>query len=197
MKILLINGSSQDPSLNERYLQTCYRLLKKLSDFDYELANLRTLGLPLFIGYESSDNRQVEHWRDLVTSADGYVIASPEYHHALPALLKNAFEHLDEDEMRGKVAMLIGASTGQFGTVVAQQSLYPILRTFGVWLYPDELFIPRAQKIIDAEGNVTDQILADRLQGVLSSFVESVKVMSVLRERHRVTTVDKDGQKPR
>lgn len=196
MKILLVNGSGQDPSLNERYLQICYRLLKNLSDFDCEIVNLRSLKLPLFIGYESSDNRQVEHWRELVSNADGYLIASPEYHHALPAILKNAFEHLDEDEMRGKVAMLIGASTGQFGTVRAQQSLYPILRTFGVWLYPDEVFFPRGQKTIDAEGNITDQKLADRLQGVISCFVESVKVMSNLRERYRVTTVDEDGQKP-
>lgn len=151
--------------------------------------------MPLFIGDESSDNRKVEHWRELVTDADAYVIASPEYHHALPAILKNAFDHLDEDELRGKVVLLLGATTGRFGTIQAQHSLYPILRTFGVWLFPDEIFIPRGDKTMDAEGNLTDQKLADRFQTIVGCFIESAKAINDLRDQRQATTVDEDGKK--
>jgi NAD(P)H-dependent FMN reductase len=131
----------------------------------------------LFLGYETARGPAVEKWRETVAWADGYILASPEYNHALPAALKNAFEHLDgTDGMKDKPIFLLGCSTGQFGTLQAQHSLYPIFRTYSLWLMPDEMFIPRADQKIDGEDKIVDEKLAQRIESLTEKFLRTVKV---------------------
>jgi len=175
-RILLINGSAQEPSINERYLSWVERKIPR-DEMEVKRANLRYLRLPLFLGYETSRGDAVERWREMVGWADGYVLASPEYDHALSAVLKNAFEHLDGTDLtHNKPMMLFGSSPGQFGTVQAQHSIYPILRTYKIWLLPDELFISRADQKIDGDDNITDQQLAARVTELTEKFVKAVKL---------------------
>ena len=180
-KILIINGSAQEPLLNERYLSFIERVIKKEEGFEAKNISLRSLGLPLFLGNETSRGKTVEKWREVVEWADGFIIASPEYDHALPAVLKNSFEHLDGKGYRDKPVMLIGATPGQFGTVQAQHSIYPILRTYGAWLVPDEVFIPRADKKIDGDDKITDETVSEKISSVTISFLRSVEVLQQLR----------------
>ena len=181
-RILLISGSGQHESLNERYLSVFENLIAKNPSFTTKTARLRTMGLPLFLGYETSRGQVVEKWRAMVEEADGFVLASPEYDHALPAVLKNAFEHLDGTKgLENKSVLLFGASTGQFGTLQAQHSIYPILRTYKAWLLPHELFIPRADKIIDGDERVTDERVKQRITELTELFLRSVEVLRQLR----------------
>lgn len=176
-KILTINGSAQEPSINDRYLGFIEQIINKNDDFEFKRANVRTLRLPLFLGYETSRGVAVEKWRELVGWADGYILASPEYNHALPAALKNAFEHLDgTDVMKNKPVFLLGCSTGQFGTLQAQHSLYPIFRTYSMWLMPDEMFIPRADQVIDGNDQITDNKLFKRIGDLTNKFLQTVKL---------------------
>ncbi|MEX1123848.1 MAG: NADPH-dependent FMN reductase [Patescibacteria group bacterium] len=174
-KILLICGSAQEPSLNEKYLEIIEKNIAQRDGFETKVVRMRNLGLPLFLGYETSRGAAVEKWRETVAWADGFVIASPEYDHALPAVLKNSFEHLDGVGYRDKPVMLLGATTGRGGTLQAQHSLYPILRTYGAWLMPDELFIPRADKQIDGDGRVVEPALAKRIEELTGKFLYSVE----------------------
>jgi len=178
-KILVINGSAQEPSVNDRYLNFIERLIEENDDFEFKRANVRTLRLPLFLGYETSRGVAVERWRETVEWADGYILASPEYDHALPAALKNAFEHLDGTKaLNDKPIFLLGCSTGQFGTLQAQHSLYPIFRTYKMWLMPDELFIPRADQKIDGNDKITDEKLAGRIKDLTEKFFRVVGLFS-------------------
>ena len=181
-KILLINGSAQEPSLNERYLSFVENIIKKEEGFEIKNVSMRTLGLPLFLGEETSRGNSVEKWREIVEWADGFVLASPEYDHALPAVLKNSFEHLDGKGYKDKPVMLIGATPGQFGTVQAQHSIYPILRTYGAWLLPDEIFIPKANKKIDGNNVITDDMVSKRIKEITLKLLRSVEVLRQLRE---------------
>ncbi len=181
-KILLISGSAQHESLNERFLAVFERLIGANPGFEPKTIRLRTLDLPLFLGYETSRGQAVEKWRAAVEEADGFVLATPEYDHALPAVLKNAFEHLDgSNGLENKPVLLFGASTGQFGTLQAQHSIYPILRTYKAWLLPHELFIPRGDKIIDGDERVTDEKVNQRITELTTLFLRSVEVLRQLR----------------
>jgi NAD(P)H-dependent FMN reductase len=178
-KILTINGSAQEPSINDRYLNFIESIIEQNREFEFKRANIRTLRLPLFLGYETSRGLAVEKWREMMDWADGYILASPEYDHALPAALKNAFEHLDgTDVMKEKPVFLLGCSTGQFGTLQAQHSLYPIFRTYKMWLMPDEMFIPRADQKIDGHDRITDETLAKRVSDLTAKFQETIKLFN-------------------
>jgi chromate reductase len=181
MKLVFISGSAQESSLNERFLLNVWRKIKESSDYDLELLSLRTLNLPLFIGYESSKDKRVDRLRAIISEADGYVIACPEYHHALPAILKNMFEHLQGSEMNNKPVLLFGATTGQFGTVRSQHSFYGTLRAFQAWLVPLEVFISRADTVINHKDEITEPSVEKRLDQAIDLFVKAVKLLSQLR----------------
>lgn len=182
-QILLVSGSAQQESVNERYLAVFDRLITKDPGYQTKTVRLRTLELPLFLGYVTSRSQAVGKWRTAVEEADGLVLATPEYDHALPAVLKNAFEHLDGSKgLENKPVLLFGASTGQFGTLQAQHSIYPILRTYKAWLLPPELYIARADKIIDGNDQVTDERVRQRITELTALFLRSVTVLRQLRD---------------
>ncbi len=66
---------------------------------EYELVDLTDVALPMLdepapaaIGtYQHAHTRR---WSELVASFDGFVFVTPEYNHAMPAVLKNAIDYL-------------------------------------------------------------------------------------------------------
>ncbi|HSB60074.1 MAG TPA: NAD(P)H-dependent oxidoreductase, partial [Vicinamibacteria bacterium] len=65
--------------------------------------------------------------RRQVASADGLLVATPEYNHSIPGVLKNAIDWLSrpgpEEVLVGKPVALVGASSGEWGTRLAQSAL--------------------------------------------------------------------------
>jgi len=62
-----------------------------------------------------------------VKAADALLIATPEYNHGVPGVLKNAMDWLSRppraSALEGKPTALIGASAGMTGTARAQDQL--------------------------------------------------------------------------
>jgi len=62
-----------------------------------------------------------------IGEADALVIATPEYNHSIPGVLKNALDWASrppgETPLHGKPVAIMGASTGSWGTVRAQMHL--------------------------------------------------------------------------
>lgn len=146
MKILVINGSAHAHSINERYALMVVEQLKE-AGYSVEFTSIRSLNLPLFTGDESLESSASVAWRQRVEAAQAYVIFTPEYYHGMPAVLKNAFEHLKGKEMSYKPLLLAGATTTDWGTNSAQHSLYATFRTLGLFLFPDEVFIANASAV--------------------------------------------------
>jgi chromate reductase len=55
----------------------------------------------------------------VIASADVLLIATPEYNHSIPGVLKNAIDWASDETnpFEGKIAAIIGASSGLFGTL--------------------------------------------------------------------------------
>ncbi|WP_236160742.1 NAD(P)H-dependent oxidoreductase, partial [Lactobacillus delbrueckii] len=89
MKLLAIVGTNADFSFN-RLL--CQFIAKRFGDkAEIEVAEIGDL--PAFYKEGQADAR-VAAWREKVDQADGLIIATPEYDHAIPAALKSALEWL-------------------------------------------------------------------------------------------------------
>ena len=80
-------------------------------------ANVESQGVP----------EAVTALRDAVRTADGLLIATPEYNHGVPGVLKNGIDWLSRpprvSALNGKPAGIIGASPGMTGTARAQSQL--------------------------------------------------------------------------
>ena len=168
LQILGISGSLRRGSHNTNLLRAAARLLPpgvELEIFD----GIRDL--PPYdadLDAEPSD-LSVTRLREAIASADGVLIATPEYNGSIPGLLKNALDWASrpfpDNALRGKPVAVIGASTGLFGAVWAQAEVRKVLGIIGADVIEAELPVGQADSAIGSEGELMEpeqrEVLAD------------------------------------
>jgi chromate reductase len=124
-------------------------------------------------------NEDVEHTppasvialKRAIADADAVLIATPEYNHSIPGVLKNALDWVSrpspENPMRGKPALVIGASTGMFGAVWAQAETRKVLGALGARVVDEELPVAKAPDGLD------DPQLLARLADLLALLIDT------------------------
>ena len=169
MKVLGISGSLRGDSHNSRLLRVAAELLPPGAALEEFLA-LREIP-PFDADAEHDPAPAVVHLKDAIADADAVVVATPEYNHSIPGVLKNALDWVSrpiaENPMRGKPALVIGASTGMFGAVWAQAETRKVLGALGARVIDDEL--PVAQAPAGLEAHELQARLADLLDQLVSS----------------------------
>jgi chromate reductase len=151
MTVLGISGSLRQGSYNSRLLRASAELLPPGA----ELEVYTGLGdIPAFNeDAEHSPPPAVVALKDAIAQADAVLIATPEYNHSIPGVLKNALDWVSrpmaKNPMRGKPALVIGASTGMFGAVWAQAETRKVLGALGARVLDEELPVARAPDSLD------------------------------------------------
>ncbi|HUW52505.1 MAG TPA: NADPH-dependent FMN reductase [Rhodanobacter sp.] len=118
----------------------------------------------------------VQALRKAIARADGLIIATPEYNHAIPGVLKNALDWLSRESPQGEALLekpvaVLGASSGPWGTRLAQASVRQVLHTCGALVMPTPtLFIANAGTRFDPGGTLTDLAAAQSLQRFVQAF---------------------------
>ena len=75
-----------------------------------------------------------------------------------------------------KPIALIGASPGGFGTILSQNAWLSVLRTLEANFWAGgRLMVSGAGKAFDADGNLTDDAVRDRLAIFMSDFVAAIR----------------------
>jgi chromate reductase len=115
-------------------------------------------------------------------ASDGIVIATPEYNHAMPALLKNAIDWMSRGPiwpLANKPVMIISATTGMLGGARVQYELRRVLDAVGaIPLVKPEVFIGAAQTKFDSTGQCTDQVTKRMVNAQLLCFIEFIERQS-------------------
>ena len=119
----------------------------------------------------------VQRLRRQVASADGLLIATPEYNWSIPGVLKNAIDWLSrpgpDEVLAGKPVAIVGASAGRWGTRLAQNALRQVLTSTECLLLPrPALFVRDAGALYDEEGWLMDPSTREQLDAVLVAFTE-------------------------
>lgn len=179
-RLLGISGSLRRLSYNTALLHAARELLPE--GHTLEIATLE--GIPLYnadLEAESGIPGSVETLKAAIAGADGVILATPEYNNGMPGVFKNAIDWASRppgDIARvfgGKPVVLIGASPGGFGTILAQNAWLPVLRTLGMELWPGgRLMVQGAGKAFDAEGRLIDEAVRARLARVVADFIDVV-----------------------
>jgi chromate reductase, NAD(P)H dehydrogenase (quinone) len=113
--------------------------------------------------------------RDAIRGADGLLIATPEYNHGVPGVLKNAVDWLSrpprESVLAGKPTALMGASPGMTGSARGQSQLRQsfVFTDTPAMLQP-EILVARAREKFDEEGRLTDEATRRFLGRFLEAF---------------------------
>jgi chromate reductase, NAD(P)H dehydrogenase (quinone) len=118
----------------------------------------------------------VQHLRAAIAGADGLLFATPEYNGSIPGQLKNALDWASRpfpnNALRGRPALVVGASTGLFGAVWAQAELRKVLRTAGADVLDDELPVGLADNAFTPDGSLADPDRASALARVVERLLQ-------------------------
>ena len=113
----------------------------------------------------------VERLREAIASADGVLIATPEYNGSIPGVLKNALDWASrpfpDNAFRGKPVAVIGASTGLFGAVWAQAETRKVLGVVGADVIDQELPVGLADTAFADDGQLLDAEQRAALAGLV------------------------------
>jgi chromate reductase len=115
-----------------------------------------------------------------MAGADLIVIASPEYNYSVPGGLKNAIDWLSKPRnvLGGKVAAIIGASSGPFGTIRMQPHLRAILTGLDVLVLPQpQVFIRNAREAFNPDGTFTDKKLEAQVRALVEKSMRLAEAM--------------------
>jgi chromate reductase len=179
LRILGISGSLRKGSYNASLLRAAAELLppgQTLETFDL-------LPLPIFnADHEKPFPEPVAMFRERLAQADALLIACPEYNSSITGALKNAIDWASrspQSPLTGKPVAIMGASTGNFGTVRAQLHLRQILTHVGaLTVTKPEVLIMRAEKAFDANGQLVDEVARGFLRDLLSALAEWTRRVS-------------------
>ena len=187
LRILGISGSLRRDSHNTALLRSARELLP--NDVQLEIFD----GLKAIPPYDADDDDhdhplpEIAAFKRAIDEADGLLIATPEYNHSIPGVLKNAIDWASRPVattvMRGKPAAVIGASTGLFGAVWSQAEMRKVLGATGAEVVDRELPVVQAHMQFDEDGNLVDDDLRDQLAEHLGALVEAIRAKTSAPER--------------
>jgi NAD(P)H-dependent FMN reductase len=175
-KIVGLSGSLRKASLNTALLHAAAKLLP--AGTTLEIADLHSV--PLYDGDVEAAGvpAGVAALKALVTGADALLIATPEYNHSTPGVLKNALDWMsrppqDPPVFTRRPIAILGASPGAFGTARSQPVLLPVLRALQARVFSDAppFYLSTAHQAFGADGQLLDATQRERLAAFLKAFI--------------------------
>ncbi len=179
---LLLPGSRRKQAVSRR-LQAA--VLNRLERHQVSVDNVlpEDLTAPLYDGdLEEAEGvpKPIKRLNARMAEAGALVLVTPEYNGLFPPLLKNTLDWMSRttDEQpgakvfRGKPVLLLGSSPGANGGLRALPHLRTQMANLGMHVYGPQLAVGQANQKIAEDGTVSDDALAERLDNLVSGFIE-------------------------
>ena len=171
MKLLGVCGSPSAPSKTLTALQVSLGRVRSVrSDVDVDLLDLRATDMRFSDGrdpslYEGDTRRAI----DAVVAADALVVGTPIYRGSCTGMLKNLFDVLPNDALRGKPVGLIASGGTDHHFLAVEHQLKPLLGFFQAHTLPGAVW---ANNTHWSGGELTDDDLRRQLEQLGESVVE-------------------------
>lgn len=171
LTVLGISGSLRQRSVNTALLQAA----ADLAPAGMQITQFDLAPIPLFNAdlLAEGEPAAVLEFKNSIEQADALLIATPEYNHSIPGVLKNALDWASRPRngspLRDKPLAIIGAG-GSSGTRHAQRHLREISLALGMLpLDEPRLLVSRAWEKFDSHGRLADEAARQRLTAVLAA----------------------------
>lgn len=171
--VLGIAGSLRRGSYNRALLRSAQSLTP--DDMHLDLFGLD--GVPFYDAdvEKQGDPEPVTVLKRRVREADALVIATPEYQHSLPGVLKNALDWASwspkDPPLKGKPIAMMGAAPGRCGTARAQAEPRKVLA------YDDAVVVNRPEVLVANAGRTFDEsgeLVDETARGLVSELLTAL-----------------------
>jgi chromate reductase len=176
-------GSLSSTSIN----RTLSKALIALAPSDMEFTEIPIGNLPLYSpDYDSEYPPEAVALKEAIAASDAVLFVTPEYNRSIPGALKNAIDWASrpwgENSFDHMPAAVCGASIGQIGTAVAQQSLRGVLSFCNArQMTAPECYIHFTPEVFSESGEVKDDSTRAFLTDFLNEFrIHTKRVLTVL-----------------
>ncbi|HDT7950527.1 TPA: NAD(P)H-dependent oxidoreductase [Enterococcus faecium] len=187
MKFIGLVGTNSTRSTNRELLQ----FMKNYFVNEAEIEIVEIKELPLFNKPENTElPNVVKEIAGKIEQADGVIISTPEYDHAVPASLINALNWLSYGifPFVDKPVMITGASYGKLGSSRAQAHLRQILDSpeLKARIMPSsEFLLGHSLQAFDEQGRLIDEEQVAKLRELFKDFLLFVTITSQLQHAHQ------------
>lgn len=150
-KIAIVMGSTRPGRIGEAVAQWVYDVAQRHGRADYELVDLREVGLPLVDEpvpalMAAGRHAHALRWAWTIARFDGFVFATPEYNQGMPAALKNALDFLYAEWNHTSAGFVGYGSEGASRAVAQLRQVLGGLKVADVRL---QIALPLATEFID------------------------------------------------
>jgi len=176
-------GSLSSQSIN----RTLSKALIRLAPQDLEFHEIPIGDLPLYSpDFDADYPAEARALKEAIASSDAVLFVSPEYNRSIPGALKNAIDWASrpwgQNSFHHMPAAVIGASIGQIGTAVGQQSLRAVLSFCNArQMTAPEAYVHFRPGLFTDSGEVTDDSTAAFLSDFMGEFRTHIqRVLTVI-----------------
>jgi chromate reductase len=176
-------GSLSSTSINRELA----KVLVRLAPDDLEFAEIPIRDLPLYSpDHDANYPPEAVALKEAIHRSQAILFVTPEYNRSIPGALKNAIDWASrpwgQNAFDHVPTAVIGASIGEIGTALAQQSLRAVLSFCNArQMTAPEGYIKFTKDIFPGDGRVSDRSTETFLATFMAEFREHVmRVLTVL-----------------
>jgi chromate reductase, NAD(P)H dehydrogenase (quinone) len=176
-------GSLSSTSINRELS----RVLIRLAPEDLEFTEIPIGNLPLYSpDYDAAYPAEAVALKNAIHKSHGILFVTPEYNRSIPGALKNAIDWASrpwgQNAFNHVPIAVIGASVGQIGTALAQQSLRAVLSFCNArQMTSPEAYIKYSSDTFPGNGEVADKPTEVFLETFMGEFRDHLmRVLTVL-----------------
>ena len=173
--LTLIAGTNR-PGSNTRRVTTIVERIYKEEKVEFEVLDLAKLPPEIFSVQSYGEKpKSFEPFSQSILKSEGLVIITPEYNGSVPGILKYFIDMLKFPEsFEKRPVCFIGLAAGMWGALRPVEQLELIFGYRNAFIFPERVFIPHINDLLDAKGEFKGQDIPNRLREQAKGFIEFV-----------------------
>jgi len=137
MRLMVVSAMSRESSTTYIMAKEIVAMCEQHGGVDVELVSRESVGLPVNDGNVAWDAPEVTAWQGRIANIDAHIWVSPEYHSGMTGGLKNLFDYLNKEPMKGDVIGLCALAGGGMAALNTLNVMAVVARSLGAWVAPD------------------------------------------------------------
>jgi NAD(P)H-dependent FMN reductase len=173
MKVMVLSAISREDS-------SCYVLASTLCEMaraqgvEVDFTHPSDANLPVNDGTLAGDDPRSVRWQERVNEMQAHLWVSPEYHSGMTGGMKNLFDHLATEPMKGDVVGLFALAGGAMAALNTLHNMSVVARSLGAWVAPDYCAL-NATEVMDG----LDERALKRVESVVTDVIDTARRLNL------------------